>query len=91
MRENENGVERGQVVDRILADAQHILVINGRPIAALEQHDAKGEGLGLHMRTGVEPLHPVDRGNARVVQAWSVDQIEVLQLVADGILRDPFD
>ena len=82
MRKDENSVERGQVVDRILADAQYILVTNGRPYAASEQHDAEGEWLGLHMLIGVEPLHPFDCGDTRVIQARSVNQIEVLQLVA---------
>ena len=43
------------------------------------------------MLIGVEPLHPVDCRDARVIQTWCVNQIEELHLVADGILRDPLD
>ena len=91
MRKDEHRVERGQVANGILADSHYILVIDGRPIAAFEQDDAKGEWLRLHMLIAVEPLHPVDRGNARVIQARSVNQIEALQLVADGVLSDSLD
>ena len=43
------------------------------------------------MLIGVEPLHPVNCGDTPVIQARSVNQIEVLQLVADAILPDAFD
>ena len=91
VRKDEHRVERGQVANGILADSHYILVIDGRPIAAFEQDDAKGEWLRLHMLIAVEPLHPVDRGDARVIQARSVNQIEALQLVADGVLSDSLD
>ena len=91
VRKDENTVSRGQLIDRVLADKQNTLVVNRRPSAASEQQHDKGEWLGLHMLIGVEPLHPVDCRDARVIQTWCVNQIESLHLVADGILRDPYD
>ena len=91
VREDQDCVPRVQILDRGLADAQNRLLGNGWPSPALEEHDSQGEWLRLRVRALIEPSHPVGGGNARVVQARGVNEVEVGQLAARRVLRDSLD
>ena len=91
VREDENRVARVQVLNRRLADTQNGLLCNGWPGAALEEHDSQSEWLRLRIGALVEPSHPIGGGNARVVQTWRVNEVEVGQLFARGVLSDSLD
>ena len=73
MREDEDAVLRVNVSNRCPPDRQNVLVATVRSDARLEDEEGQGEGLGLRIGAAVEPLHPVGRGNAAVVQTGRVD------------------
>ena len=86
VREDQDHVFGLEIADGLLAHGEDHVVVSLRPDARLKKQDGQGERL----RTGrvprvVEPFDPVLCLNSRVVEAWSVNDIEV---VCNGQLRE---
>ena len=75
-----------EIADGLLAHGEDHVVVSLRPDALLEKQDGQGERLGTcRVPRVVEPFNPILCLNSGVVEARSVNDIEV---VRNGQLRE---